>query len=103
MLDLELVAKAIVVYTKRWAIEEVHRQMKQSMKWETMRLGSYQGMKNLIFDLRGNGGGYLNTACEIADEFIENERVIVYTDNYFANTREVRNRALVLKLTYWWN
>ena len=28
---------------------------------------------------------------------------IVYTDNYFANTREVRNRSLVLKLTYWWN
>ncbi len=28
---------------------------------------------------------------------------IVYTDNCFANTREVRNRALVLKLTYWWN
>ncbi len=47
MFDLELVAKAIAVYKKRWAIEEVHRQMKQSMKWETMRLGSYQGMKNL--------------------------------------------------------
>jgi len=28
---------------------------------------------------------------------------IVYTDNYFANTREVRNRALIFKLTYWWN
>ena len=28
---------------------------------------------------------------------------IVYTDNYFAHTREVRNRALVVKLTYWWN
>lgn len=28
---------------------------------------------------------------------------LVYTDNYYANTREVRNRALVLKLTYWWN
>ena len=28
---------------------------------------------------------------------------IVYTDNYFVNTREVRNRALVLKMTYWWN
>jgi len=47
MFDLELVAKAIAVYKKRWAIEEVHRQMKQSRKWETMRLGSYQGMKNL--------------------------------------------------------
>jgi 6,7-dimethyl-8-ribityllumazine synthase len=28
---------------------------------------------------------------------------IVYTDNYFADRRDVRNRALVLKLTYWWN
>jgi len=28
---------------------------------------------------------------------------IVYTDNFYADTREVRNRALVLKLTYWWN
>jgi len=47
MPDLELVAKAIAVYKKRWAIEEVHCQMKQSMRWENMRLGSYQGMKNL--------------------------------------------------------
>jgi hypothetical protein len=28
---------------------------------------------------------------------------IVYTDNYFANPLMVRNRALVLKLNYWWN
>jgi hypothetical protein len=28
---------------------------------------------------------------------------IVYTDNYFPETFHVRNRALVLKLTYWWN
>ncbi len=28
---------------------------------------------------------------------------IVYTDNYFPETFGVRNRALVLKLTYWWN
>lgn len=28
---------------------------------------------------------------------------IVYTDNYFPETFAVRNRALVLKLTYWWN
>lgn len=41
-----------------------------------------QGMKNLIFDLRGNGGGYLNVAFEIADEFIEKNKVIVYTENF---------------------
>jgi hypothetical protein len=28
---------------------------------------------------------------------------IVYTDNYFPDTFNVRNRALVLKFTYWWN
>jgi len=47
MLALELVAKAIAIYKKRWAIEEVHRQMQQNIRWENMRLGSYQGPKNL--------------------------------------------------------
>jgi len=42
-----LLCATIFIYKKRWAIEEVHCQMKQSMKWETMRLGSYQGRKNL--------------------------------------------------------
>ena len=28
---------------------------------------------------------------------------IVYTDNYFPEPFNVKNRALVLKLTYWWN
>lgn len=28
---------------------------------------------------------------------------IVYTDNYFADSFKVRNRAIVLKFTYWWN
>ncbi len=37
------------------------------------------GFKNLIFDLRGNGGGYLNTAFRIVDEFLGNKKMIVYT------------------------
>lgn len=41
-----------------------------------------QGMENLIFDLRGNGGGYLNTAFQIASQFIESGSMIVYTDNF---------------------
>jgi hypothetical protein len=28
---------------------------------------------------------------------------IVYTDNYFPESFKVRNRALVIKFTYWWN
>lgn len=39
-----------------------------------------KGMKNLILDLQGNGGGYLNIAIEIADEFLEKDRLIVYTE-----------------------
>jgi carboxyl-terminal processing protease len=38
-----------------------------------------QGMQQLIVDLRGNGGGYLNTAVSIADEFLSEGKEIVYT------------------------
>ncbi len=38
------------------------------------------GMKNLILDLSGNGGGYLNRAVELADEFLESDKLIVYTE-----------------------
>lgn len=38
-----------------------------------------QGMKKLILDLRGNGGGFLKTAVELADEFLANGLQIVYT------------------------
>jgi carboxyl-terminal processing protease len=41
-----------------------------------------RGMINLIFDLRGNTGGYLKAAFEIANEFLSNDRMIVYTDNF---------------------
>lgn len=39
-----------------------------------------QGMKHLILDLRGNGGGYLQTAIDLADEFLTNHKLIVYTE-----------------------
>ncbi len=38
-----------------------------------------QNMEQLIVDLRGNGGGYLNTAVSIADEFLSEGKEIVYT------------------------
>ena len=47
MAEQEIITTAIDTYRKRWAIEEAHRQMKQSMKWESMRLASYLGMRNL--------------------------------------------------------
>ncbi|MEA4918894.1 S41 family peptidase [Proteiniphilum sp.] len=39
-----------------------------------------QGMKHLILDLTDNGGGILQTANEIADEFLGEDKLIVYTE-----------------------
>jgi len=40
-----------------------------------------QGMKALVLDLRGNGGGYIDIANRIIDEFLENNKLIVFTKN----------------------
>ena len=52
-----------------------------------------QNLKNLILDLRGNGGGYLKTAVEIADQFLENNRVIVYTEGLHDSKKEYKASA----------
>lgn len=39
-----------------------------------------QGMKDLILDLQGNGGGYLNAAIDIVNQFLGRKQLIVYTE-----------------------
>ena len=53
-----------------------------------------KGMKKLIFDLRNNGGGYMSAATDIADQFLEAGKLIVYTEGrqedreeYFSSSR----------------
>ncbi|MDA0972150.1 MAG: S41 family peptidase [Bacteroidetes bacterium] len=38
------------------------------------------GLKRIVVDLRGNGGGYLQTAIALADEFLGEGEMIVYTE-----------------------
>lgn len=38
-----------------------------------------KGLKNLILDLRDNGGGYLSAATTLADHFLKDKELIVYT------------------------
>jgi carboxyl-terminal processing protease len=50
-----------------------------------------QGLQALVFDLRGNGGGFMNEAVDIADEFLEGDKLIVYTQG--VNSKKVEYRC----------
>lgn len=54
----------------RTSIDEFNKAMKALKK---------QGMRGLILDLRGNSGGFLDIANRLANEFLEREQLIVYT------------------------
>ena len=49
-----------------------------------------QGLKELIYDLRGNGGGYMNEAIDMADEFLDSDKLVVYTEGINSKKREYR-------------
>lgn len=50
-----------------------------------------QGMKHLIIDLQYNGGGYLSAANDLANEFLEKDQTIVYTEG--ANIKQDISKA----------
>ncbi len=50
------------------------------------------GMKDLVYDLRGNGGGYMNEAIDMADEFLDGDKLVVYTEGAKSKKREFRCR-----------
>jgi carboxyl-terminal processing protease len=45
-------------------------------------------LKNLVLDLRGNGGGYLTTAYELASQFLDGKKLIVYTEGTHSRRRD---------------
>ncbi|WP_346317704.1 S41 family peptidase [Chitinophaga sp. YIM B06452] len=38
-----------------------------------------QGMQNLVLDLQGNGGGYVQAAIGVADEFLPKDKLVFYS------------------------
>lgn len=61
--------------------EEFHKALSYLIK---------QGMKQLIVDVRGNGGGYMDAAITITDEFLKKGELIVYTEGKSQPKREYR-------------
>lgn len=52
---------------------------------------SQEGFSNLIIDLRGNTGGFLASAVQIANEFLPKGRLIVYTQGRNSPRRDYRS------------
>ena len=72
---------------------------------EAMQKLQAKGMVDLILDLQGNGGGYLNAAIDLANEFLGPRELIVYTEgraekrsNFFAkgNGHFLQGRLVLL-------
>ena len=57
----------------RTTVEEVQKSLKELKAL---------GMKQLIFDLQGNGGGLLDAAHHLVDEFLSGDKLIVYSDHH---------------------
>lgn len=69
----------------RTSVDEFRKALKDLKK---------QGMTAMILDLRGNTGGFLDIACNMANEFLDRGQLIVYTEgrtvkrqNFRANGR----------------
>lgn len=60
-------------------VEEFEKAMKKLQE---------QGMKDLILDLQGNGGGYMGAATGISDHFLSGNKLIVYTEGLSSGRRE---------------
>lgn len=66
------------------SMEEFYTSMEQLKK---------EGMENLILDLRGNSGGFLNTAVELSDEFLDANKMIVYTEGINSPRQEYKSTS----------
>jgi carboxyl-terminal processing protease len=51
-------------------------------------------VKNLVLDLTNNGGGYLNTAENLADEFLKSGKMLVYTEGLNVPREESKASAI---------
>lgn len=51
-------------------------------------------LNSLVLDLRGNGGGYLTAAIELADQFLNDSKLVVYTSGLHSEKKEYSASAL---------
>lgn len=68
-----------------------------------------RGMKNIMLDLRSNSGGLLDAAIQIADEFLRDGKLIVYTqgrarkkqEHYASSKGQLHGTDVVVLINSW--
>ena len=61
-------------------------------------------MTRLILDLRGNTGGFLQASIKISDEFLPDQKLIVYTEgNSRPNSYAYATQKGFLRITASWS
>jgi carboxyl-terminal processing protease len=74
--DASYMAEPGVGYIK---ISRFAKTTTQELRDALQKLNS-QGMQTLVLDLQNNGGGLLNSAIEMSDEFLSGNKLLVYTE-----------------------
>jgi carboxyl-terminal processing protease len=57
---------------------------------QSLEMLQKEGLQQLVLDLRGNGGGFMDEAVDIADEFLDGDKLIVYTQGINNPKQEYR-------------
>ena len=60
---------------------------------ESLKKLQKEGMQSLILDLQENGGGYLHAAVQVAEEFLQENDLIVYTSGRRIQRTEYKARG----------
>jgi carboxyl-terminal processing protease len=85
-MDIAYMIRPTIGYIK---LNKFARNTFDEFKEGTQRLMT-QGMKSMVLDLRGNGGGYLDAAVNIAEQFLDEGQLIVYTEGHSRPRQEYR-------------
>jgi carboxyl-terminal processing protease len=85
-MDIAYMVRPTIGYIK---LNKFARNTFEEFKEGTMRL-LQEDMKSMVLDLRGNGGGYLDAAVNIAEQFLQEGQLIVYTEGHSRPRQEYR-------------
>jgi carboxyl-terminal processing protease len=96
VIDFEIVRDKIPINSLDAAYEikpglvylKLSRFAKSSMNEIEDAFGGFKNPRSMILDLRGNGGGFMNIANALADQFFDKGKLLVYTEGRFFPTQK---------------